>query len=172
MVTLKDLLASYFILFIIIFLTTDCSYAAQSADSVGVGYTVPLKPEINLLWSTLKVVTALGITLVILIGVVWIFKKILTVRSIPGFSDGAITVIEMRYIAPKKAVALVKVVQRVFIIGFSDQTLIALGELTADEREILDRNKQSVTGVGVFKNILAGFTGNKKTQPSHTAKDA
>ncbi|MFC1692532.1 FliO/MopB family protein [Candidatus Latescibacterota bacterium] len=122
------------------------------------------------MWSTVKVVVALGLTLVLLVAAVWIFKKILTLHRVPGFSDGAITFLEVRYITPKKGIALVRVLQRIYIIGFSEQALTTLGELTQEEVEILEREKNSTDRAGVFKNILSGIIGNKTVKSGGISK--
>ena len=137
------------------------SFAAQGTDSfVTVESELP-STEFNLLLSSLKMVVALVLTLAILVAAVWVLKRILRIKRIPGFSGAALTVLEIRYIAPKKAVALVKVLQRVLIVGVSDQSLTTLGELTPEEIENLETDKKPESGV--FKNILAGFTGSKKS---------
>ena len=136
------------------------SFAAQPPGGTGAGSTQPPGTEFSLFFSAVKVVAALILTLVLLIVAVWILKGFLKVRKIPGFSDGSISILEVRYIAPRKAVALVKVLEKVLIVGVSDQSLTTLGELAPEEIELLGTGEKP--DPGVFKNILAGFTGRKK----------
>jgi flagellar biogenesis protein FliO len=113
-------------------------------------------PEINLFWQTIQVVFALAITIVLLVGAVWVFKKILGFRRFPGISGGAIHILEIHYLDPKKAIALVKILDRTFIIGYADSTISTLGELTPEETAMLDDNRR--TEPSPFGNILARFT--------------
>ena len=75
--------------------------------------------------------------------------------------------LEMRYIAPRKSIALVKVLDRVLILGISDQTITTLGELSPDEVSRLDTEKTDVPGR--FSRILSGFTGAGDNSPSQEA---
>jgi len=61
----------------------------------------------------------------------------------------------MHYLGPKKAVALVKVLDRVLIVGVSEQSLSTLGELTPDEIEKLKSGKGNESSG--FRNILSGI---------------
>ncbi len=133
--------------------------AGQGADSTGTIYNELPGAEFNLFLSTVKVAAALGLTIVLLVAAVWILKRILKFREIPGLTGGAVSILEMHYIAPKKAVALVKVLERILIVGISEQSLNTLGELTPEEIKNLEVGKKPESGV--FKNILAGFTGKK-----------
>ncbi|MBT4485585.1 MAG: flagellar biosynthetic protein FliO [Candidatus Latescibacteria bacterium] len=135
------------------------SFAAQPPGGAGVAGAQLPSAEFNLFFSAVKVVVALILTLALLIMAVWILKGFLKVRKIPGLSGGFIDVMEVRYIAPKKAVALVKVFEKVLIVGVSDQSLTTLGELTPEEIELLGTVEKPDSGV--FKNILAGVTGRK-----------
>ena len=136
------------------------AYAGQAADSSRMVYDGLPGTEFNLFLSTIKVIAALGITLLLLIAAVWLLKKIMRLREIPGISGGAVTVLEMRYIAPKKSIALIRVLERVLIVGISDNSLTTLGELTPQEIENL--HIDSTLDQHPFKNILAGFTGRKE----------
>ncbi|MHB9027360.1 MAG: FliO/MopB family protein [Candidatus Latescibacterota bacterium] len=113
-------------------------------------------PEINLLWQTIQVVFALAITIVLLVGAVWVFKKILGFKRFPGIPGGAIRILEIHYLDPKKAIALVKILDRTFIVGYADSSISTLGELTPEETARLDDNRQ--TESSPFGNILARFT--------------
>jgi len=138
------------------------AYAGQAADSSRMVYDRLPGAEFNFLLSTIKVIAALGITLLLLIAAVWLLKRIMRLREIPGISGGAVTVLEMRYIAPKKSIALIRVLERVIIVGVSDNSLTTLGELTPQEIETL--HIDSKLDQHVFKNILAGFTGRKEKE--------
>ena len=103
---------------------------------------------------------ALGLTLLLLILAVWLLKKIMRVRRFPGTAPGPVSLLALHYIAPKKAIALVRVVDRILIVGISEQSLSTLGELTPDEIGKLDQGGPQ--DAGVFSSILAGLTGKKQ----------
>lgn len=118
--------------------------------------TVAGAPEINLFWQTLQVVLALGVTLALLIATVWMFKKILRFKQFPGISGGAIHVLEIHYIDPKKAIALVKVMDRVLILGYADSSITTLGELSDGEAARLTAVTAGPAPLP-FGNVLARF---------------
>jgi flagellar biogenesis protein FliO len=108
--------------------------AEASADA---GTSSPGVSEINLLWNSFEVILALVFTLILLVGTVWLFKKIVRFRHFPGISGGAIHIIEIHHVDPKKAIALVKILERVMVIAFSENSVTNLGELTREEIESL-----------------------------------
>ena len=145
-----------------LYLPAVISYADQDSDSTGTVYGELPGAEFNLFWSSVKLFIALMLTLLLLVAVVWVLRKILRANKIPGISGGALNVLEIRYIAPKKAVALVRVLERVFIVGVSENSLTTLGELTSEEIERLGTDVKNEPGA--FRNILAGFTRKKEKE--------
>lgn len=145
---------------VFLYLPTAISFANQEIGGSGNAYGGLPGTELNLFWSSLKVVMALFLTLLLLVAGVWLLKRFLRVNKIPGISGRALAILEIRYITPKKAIALVRVLQRVLIVGVSENSLNMLGELTSEEIERLETNAR--TEPGIFKNILAGFTRNKE----------
>jgi len=154
----------YLVVFMCFFYRTlyTTALAAQSLDTTNVvKRTGQYSSEYNLFISSVKMIAALALTLVFLVAAVWMLKKLMRFNKIPGFTSGAIDVLEIRYLAPKKAIALVRVLERVFIVVFSEQTIISLGELSSEEFERLEYKQKPETSV--FKNILSGFVRKKKT---------
>lgn len=89
--------------------------------------------ELNLFGQTLQVLVALLLTIALLVGTVWLFKKILRGKTFPGVSRSTIQLLEIHYLDPKKAIALVKIIDRVLIVGYTESGMTALGELTPEE---------------------------------------
>ena len=93
-------------------ITATTALAAAAADTVrnsafgASGAPVP-GSGIPLFVAALKVVSALALTLVLMVLAVWALKKMMGAAAMRSAGD-AVTVIELRYLAPKKAVALVK----------------------------------------------------------------
>ena len=127
--------------------------AGQLSDSTLTGEGL-LRPEINLFWSTVKVALALGITLVLLVATVWILKRVMDTRRLPGMSAGSIEPIEIRYLAPRRSIALVRVGSRVLIVGITENGMSNLGELTSEEIAALDTGAKDQGG---FVSLLDGF---------------
>ncbi len=135
-------------------------FAGVSADSLS---TAPGVPEINLFWQTLQVIFALALTLVLLVGTVFLFKKITRFKRFPGISGGAIRVLEIHYMDPRKAIALVKVLDRVLIIGYSDHTIATLGELTPEEAGSLAT--EHPPDPDIFATLLSRFSRRDSNAP-------
>ena len=131
------------------------SHAQAISDSLDVlsgGYG---STEIDFFMSLVKVAVALAFTLALLVAAVWFLKRFLSVRSVPGLSGGSISILELQYIGPRKSIALVRIAERVFIIGISDQSMSTLGELSPDDIAKLPDNTPSSAG---FSSILKRFT--------------
>jgi len=147
--------AASVVVFGISFILADVSYAQAVGDSLNVisgGYG---GAEINFFMSLVKVTVALVFTLALLVVAVWLLKRFLSVRSVPGLSGGSITILEIQYVGPRKSIALVRVAERVFIIGISDQTMNTLGELQSEDIAKLSAAAPSSAG---FPSILKRFT--------------
>jgi len=110
---------------------------------------------LDLFFSTVKVTAALALTLVLLVALVWVMKRMMSLRNTYGIAGSDLSVLEMHHLGPKKAVALVKVLDRVLIVGVSEQSLNTLGELTPDEIEKLKAGKGNEPSG--FRNILSGI---------------
>ena len=123
---------------------------AAAGDSL-TAYTNSLKSDINLF---LRFIFALAIVLFLLILTLWFLKYIMRLRT-SGGAHGAIDVLEIRYIEPKKAVAIIRVLNRVMIIGLAENSISALGELSSEEIGTLNLDKK--TDPGIFGNILSKY---------------
>lgn len=117
----------------------------------------PGAAEFNLLWQSFQVVLALSLTIALLIGTVWLFKKIMRMNRVSGVPGGAIRLLEIQYVDPKKAIALVKIMDRVLIIGWAENMVTLLGELTAEEAASLTVTRR--VEPYMFGNLLARFIG-------------
>jgi len=130
---------------------------ANAADSLNKSLAGNIAPEFDLLWSTIKLVAALGFTVLLLVFVIWVMKKIFEAKNIGSFSKKLINIIEIQYLAPKKAIALVKIADRVFIIGVSEDTMTNLGELSSEETVGMDslKNAENIPFKNIFEKIIA-----------------
>ncbi|MFC1551450.1 flagellar biosynthetic protein FliO [Candidatus Latescibacterota bacterium] len=131
-------------------------FGAVSGDSL-VSYSNSLNSDINLF---VRFIFALAIVLILLILTLWFLKYIMKLRN-SGGAHGEIDVLEIRYIEPKKAIAIVRVLNRVMIIGLAENSITALGDLSSEEIGKLNLDKK--TDPGIFGNILSKYK-EKKSQ--------
>lgn len=140
-------------------------YAAQgisdtsisSGDSL-VSYTNSLDSELNFFGHFVIVIIGLAIVIILLILTLWVLKQIIRVRG-SGIADGAIEVLVIKYLEQKKAVALIRVLKRILIVGIAENSVTTLGELSSEEIGNLNLDKK--TESGAFGNILKKFWGKK-----------
>lgn len=116
--------------------------------------------EFNLVMSTVKVGIALVFTLLLLVGSAWLMKRFMQIRNVPGLTGSNIDVLEIRYLAPHKSIALIRVSGRVLIIGLTDQAMSTLGELSPQEAAGIVQPSES--SQGSFSAILGKFTKKEK----------
>ena len=117
----------------------------------------------NLFMQTVKVLTALGFTIVLLIIALWIFRKILRLQGSTRVRGSAVQVLEIQHIDPKKSIALVRILDRVLIVGCAENSMSSLGELSFEDIERLNFREPGDTGI--FRNILGRFTGKGLPDP-------
>jgi len=101
-----------------------------------------------------QLIFGLAIVIILLILTLWVLRFIMRSRltGAAGAAGDAVTVLTIRYLDPRKAVALVRIMNRVFIIGVADQSLTTLGELTPEEAGALQRD--ATNNHQVFANIF------------------
>ena len=109
-----------------------------SGDSL-VSYSNSLNSDINLY---VRFIFALAIVLILLILTLWFLKYIMKLRN-SGGAQGEIDVLEIRYIEPKKATAIIRVLKRVMIIGLAENSITALGDLSSEEIGKLNLDKKN-----------------------------
>lgn len=124
------------------------------------GGSLPLSPDslTSELGLFVRFIFALAIVLILLILTLWALKRLSRFRG-AGVSDSAIDVLSIRYIERNKAVALVRIVDRVLIIGIAENALTTLGELSSEELDAVTID--ATAEPGVFGNVLTRFTGKR-----------
>ena len=82
------------------------------------------------LWSSfLKMIFALAIVLGLLLGVLYLVKKMMR-RSLPAAGDSPpIRIIASRYLGPKSSIILVEVADAVIVVGISAQQMTPLAAI-------------------------------------------
>ena len=121
-----------------------------SGDSLS-AKTNTITSEINLFF---RFIIGLAIVIILLILTLWVLKQVMKLR-VSGVADDAIDVLAIRYIEQRKAVTLIRVLNRVLIVGIAENSISALGELTSEEIGSLKLDKK--TELGIWNNILTKF---------------
>ena len=103
-----------------------------------------------------ELIIGLAIVIILLILTLWVLKYISRMRF-PGPGAEPIQVLSTRYLEPKKAIALVRIGGRVFVIGIAEQALTTLGELSPEQASTLHLDAQQ--NPQVFQNLLSRFRG-------------
>ena len=125
--------------------------AGDGSTSVAPGFA-----EFDLIGRTFTVILALLLVIGLLVLTLWLFRGILRMNRFPGMSQGPVSILEIRHIDPKRAVTLVRVLDRVLIVAWTDNGVALLGELTPDEASRLDTG--SAPGPSGFSDILSRLT--------------
>ncbi|HAA74074.1 TPA: flagellar biosynthetic protein FliO [Candidatus Latescibacteria bacterium] len=135
---------------------------AEAGSAVMTASTV--LPTGNSLPDTTGMVTRMGLSLLVVIGLIWgavqVLKK-LSPGSTGGRNSGQIRVLDRAYIAPKKSIYVVQIGCKAMALGVSDQQITNLTDL--DLEETLERyaeqqeSRVSQRFTDVLKTVNARF---------------
>ena len=137
--------------FTVIFILSISGIVNKSLSQFGVGsevfnenglksdslLTAYINPEISKLpdfsGMILKSIFSLSVVVVLIIGFVWFMRKFVYNRSGSNISNGLVKVISTTFIAPKKSIHLVKIMDRILVIGITENQMQALAEFKEEE---------------------------------------
>lgn len=110
-----------------------------------------------------KFVAFLGIILLLFYGVVALMRKGVMKKGKLGFLNNSkmVEVLSTNYVAPKKAVLMVRAHNQVFLIGSSDAGLQPLGEIN-DVSGLLKEGEKRVAGDNFDTSLFDANTGDKE----------
>ena len=146
------------------------SFASGTADSTGF-LSDSTRTSVNLFFQVLSVIGWLAVVLVLLVFALWVLKKVMKLKGGTGIGGGAIQILEIRHLDQKKSIALVKVFDRVLIVGCTDSSLSGLGELSAEEISRLKYEEPE--DAGLFDTVLSRVTGkNRPAQNKSGSEEA
>jgi len=150
------------------FLNAVSSFASGTADSTGF-LSDTTRSNVNLFFQVLSVIGWLAVVLVLLVFALWVLKKVLRLKGGTGSAGGTIQILEIKHLDQKKSIALVKVFDRVLIVGCTDSSLSGLGELSAEE---ISRMKfEEPEDTGVFDTVLSRFTGKNRSSQNTSGSE-
>lgn len=111
-------------------------------------------------WIVVKTVLSLAGVLALMIGVVLVLKKVLTVGRNAGSGVVEMKLIGTMALQPKRSVSLLKVMNRVLILGITEEGIQTLGEI-ADEQSIKEIEEKLAQ-----REAPAKWSRNDATSPS------
>jgi flagellar biosynthetic protein FliO len=79
--------------------------------------------------SLLKVVSALAVTLCVMIVAVYLFKKIMKKGGVKMNDSELIHILSVKYLGPKNSIMLVNVLEHILVIGISSSKISLLTEI-------------------------------------------
>lgn len=141
----------YGILGCITFLMTTPAMSAV-ADSTAVTADVAGLPDVSSLIT--RMVMSLGVVLLLIWGAVHVLQRI-SGRSVkPGGAQSHIRVLDRTYLAPKKAVYVVKIGSRSLAVGVTDNQITPLAELDPEETNLAYPSQLPSEGMPSFANLF------------------
>jgi len=107
-------------------------------------------------WLVVKTFLMLGFIFALMVGVLFVVRKYF--YSKPQFASTDLKVLTSVHLQPKKTIFLVKVFNKVMLVGVSDSSIASLGEITDPETlNKLETGESSHRGK-VFSEILKGLS--------------
>jgi flagellar biosynthetic protein FliO len=127
--------------------------------------TLSASPTTGLTESVLPSITRLGLSLLAI--VVIIYATVFLMKKLSGNKIGrgrTIQIIEQTYLAPKKSVCLLKLADRVVLVGITENNINMLTELDCESMpaDYLNKLKEQQTGFQGYLNNAAGKLFGKK----------
>jgi flagellar biosynthetic protein FliO len=107
-------------------------------------------------WLVVKTFLMLGFIFALMFGVLFVVRKYFYAK--PHFANDDLKVLTSLHLQPKKAVFLIKVFNKVMLVGVSDNAIAALGEITDSEVLAKIETSESVHRGRGFSEILKGMS--------------
>ena len=111
--------------------------------------------NLSLFTSLLKMLAALAIVLGVLIGSLFLFRKLLHGSPLSAGAQEMIRVVSTRHLGPKNMIVLVDVLGQVLIVGVGQAQMSLLG--TVSDAGALERLRGSRPSGSVPETLLARF---------------
>jgi flagellar biosynthetic protein FliO len=84
-------------------------------------------------WIFIKMILSLGAVLGLMFGLVYVLKRFVLPGGVAAQQPVVIEVLGRKALQPKKSVVVLKVAERVLVVGLSEQGMQILTELSSDE---------------------------------------
>lgn len=86
-------------------------------------------------WVLVKTVLSLGAVLLCMVGVIFVLKKLVYGNTRHGGTDVGITVLGSRTLQPKRSVTVLRIMDRIIVVGMSEAGMHTLSEFDAEPVE-------------------------------------
>jgi len=108
------------------------------ADSAAVNEFVGTKATFpDMTYMVVKMLISLAGIGGLIVGFIYLLKRFIFNRNNLPAAQGRITVLNTSYLAPKKSIHLVKVINRVLVVGVTEQSITTLSEFNGEDAEPL-----------------------------------
>ena len=104
-------------------------------------------------WIFVKMILSLGAVLALMFGLVYVVKRFVLPGSASAQQPVTIEVLGRKALQPKKSVVVLKVADRILVVGMSEQGMQTLTELSSDELQ----QSVPVTGPAALSVQPGGF---------------
>ncbi|MDA0745099.1 MAG: flagellar biosynthetic protein FliO [bacterium] len=142
---------------------------AQTSPVDTLANSAVLQQATSQLPNTYSLLARMGLSLLVVIALIWLATHLLKRFSGGRISSGAsarIQVLERTYIAPKKAVYIVRIGSRALAVGVTDTQMNTLAELDPEEILSAEPAQNNNPTSSSFAHILKGMR-TRLTGPSH-----
>ena len=111
--------------------------------------------------SLLKIVSALAVTLGVMIIAAYLFKKIMKKGGVKINDRGLIKILSVKYLGPKSSIMLINVLGHIMVIGISNSGISLLTEIVGAEsleqlKNIQGQEGKSAPFSDYLKRLLKG----------------
>lgn len=113
-------------------------------------------------WMFVRTIGALCLVFVLILGLVFVLKRFAFHHRMPGLKNDAISILSSTFIAPKKSIHMIQVLNRVLIVGVTDAGISILSEFHEDELGTIERQNKRETTKQPFDNVLSTLWGKIK----------
>ena len=103
-------------------------FAQSGADSTTVAPAESSPQTINIGWMLFKTIGILFLIIILILLLVFLLKKYVFRSSLRGKESDWIQILGQVQIQPKKFLTLVKVLDRVILVGMTDSSMVSLAE--------------------------------------------
>ncbi len=125
------------LLFLIIPVDANCQTLTISKDSTVSKQVLPHSgSEISLVKAVFKTIMALVLVILLVIGFIMGMKWLQNQTRIRGAGFDAFSIVGSLSLGPKKSIYLVRIVERVLVVGVSENNINILTELDAEEAKL------------------------------------
>ncbi len=123
----------------------------DSAKTAGMTEPAITFPEV------LRVILVLGFVLFLIFAAIWVMKKY-SPGMMRGTQSRAVKVLSTTYLGPKKSLHLIEVLDRILLVGMTENSVNSLAEFTkAEEIDQLKQQKPVKAPGGGFASVLSNF---------------